>query len=111
MIEKINSGNEEVLGITEKAIEALNSLKLKHDLGSDVFIRITSKGKSKEGLNFSLQFTNQVTGSDSVYEISGIKFLIDGKTFFYFNEYEVDFVKKGEKGVFIFRKKENSDSG
>ncbi len=90
--------------ITEAAVEELQKLKKKYNLEDGVFVRINSSGSSKSGIKFSINFDDERNDSESVYKVEGLNFLIDGKTLFYLNDYEIDFSRnEGEEG-FVFKK-------
>ncbi len=103
----MNKEDDNYFAITPQAIDELKALRRKHELTDNVFIKIVSRGNMDKGVKFNIKFVSEVGEFDSVYKVKDLQFLVDGRTLFYLNDFEIDFVNEGGKGNFIFRNLKN----
>lgn len=75
--------------ITEGAIEQLNKLKQENKVGEDQGLRIGVKGGGCSGMSYLLAFDQQ-TDADTIYEMHGLKVLMDRTHEMYVIGMEID---------------------
>ena len=75
--------------ITEGAIEQLNKLRQENTVGEDQGLRIGVKGGGCSGMTYLLAFDQQ-TDTDTVYEMGGLKVLMDRTHEMYVIGMEID---------------------
>lgn len=72
-----------MISITEKAKEHVANLRAKEGRGEDYNIRVSVKGGGCSGLMYDLDFDNQTSESDQIFEDKGIKLYVDKKSLLY----------------------------
>lgn len=70
--------------------------------GKGVGIRLGVKTTGCSGMAYKLEYADDVTGEDVVYESQGLKILVDPKSVPYLEGTELDFVKEGLSEGFKF---------
>ncbi|MGL4667944.1 MAG: iron-sulfur cluster assembly protein IscA [Saezia sp.] len=88
------------LTMTEAA--ARQVLKYLDKRGKGVGIRLGVKTTGCSGMAYKLEYADDVTGDDIVYESQGLKILVDPKSVPYLEGTELDFVKEGLSEGFKF---------
>jgi iron-sulfur cluster assembly protein len=66
------------------------------------FIRVGVKGGGCSGLMYDLQFDDQMTPEDKVFEDNGLKLVVDKKSFLYLVGTELDFTGGLNGKGFVF---------
>ena len=80
-----------MISITEKAKEEIVSLRSKEGKTDNHNIRVSVKGGGCSGLMYDLEFDQEVSNGDQVYEDKGIKILVDKKSLLYLLGTTLDF--------------------
>lgn len=88
------------LTMTEAA--ARQVMKYLDKRGKGVGIRLGVKTTGCSGMAYKLEYADDVTGEDVVYESQGLKILVDPKSVPYLEGTELDFVKEGLSEGFKF---------
>ena len=71
--------------------------------GSGLGIRVGVKTSGCSGLAYVLEFVDQVSPEDVVFEEHGVKVFVDPKSLIYLDGTELDFVKEGFNSGLEFR--------
>jgi iron-sulfur cluster assembly protein len=71
-----------IINITESAIQKAKQLMLESNLDDTYFVRVSVKGGGCSGLKYDLDFDNQINEDDSITE-SEIKVVCDKKSVLY----------------------------
>ncbi len=79
-----------MINITESAKN--QAIKLMNDDGKfDHFIRVGVQGGGCSGLMYELGFDNELKETDKVFEVEGVKIVVDKKSFLYLVGTTLDF--------------------
>ncbi|MCG9696384.1 iron-sulfur cluster assembly protein IscA [Shewanella sp. Isolate11] len=70
--------------------------------GKGIGLRLGLKTSGCSGMAYILEFVDDLNADDEVYEIDGVKIIIDAKSFIYLQGIELDFVKEGLNEGFQF---------
>ena len=70
--------------------------------GSGIGIRLAVRTTGCSGMGYVLEFADEVAEEDSVFEVDGLKVVIDPKSLVYLDGTELDFVKEGLNEGFKF---------
>jgi iron-sulfur cluster assembly protein len=70
--------------------------------GSGIGIRLAVRTTGCSGMGYVLEFADEVAEEDTVFDIDGLKVIIDPKSLVYLDGTEVDFVKEGLNEGFKF---------
>ncbi len=79
------------ISVTEKAIEMAKKALAEEGL-TDHGLRIAVHGGGCSGLQYALDFSNELRPGDSVFEVSGLKIYVDMASLQYLKGAEVDYV-------------------
>ena len=90
-----------MISLTEKAIDKVKQI-LKHDGRTDSALRVGVKGGGCSGFTYVLDIDNEVSDTDQVFEIEGVKIFIDAKSFVYLTGTELDYKESLTGSGFIF---------
>ncbi|MCV6637464.1 iron-sulfur cluster assembly protein IscA [Candidatus Albibeggiatoa sp. nov. NOAA] len=88
------------LTVTEKAAQHVQ--KSLAGRGQGIGVRIGVKTSGCSGMAYTLEFVDEVTGDDQVFESNGIKLITDPKSLLYLDGTELDFVREGLNEGFQF---------
>jgi iron-sulfur cluster assembly protein len=80
-----------MIQITDKAKDHVLDLRKKDGYSDDYQIRVSVKGGGCSGLMYDLNFDNQFTPADQVFEDKGIKIMVDKKSLLYLLGTTLDF--------------------
>lgn len=89
------------VNVTENAIKQVKQLIESQNL-QDVYLRMGVRGGGCSGLSYSLEFDTEVSQHDKVFDIDGIKVVVDPKSYLYLNGITLDYVTQGLTGGFTF---------
>ncbi|MBI2462061.1 MAG: iron-sulfur cluster assembly accessory protein [Candidatus Rokubacteria bacterium] len=89
------------VNVTESAIKQVKQLIESQHL-ENVYLRMGVRGGGCSGLSYNLEFDTEVSQHDKVFEIDGIKVVVDPKSYLYLNETTLDYVTQGLTGGFTF---------
>ena len=70
--------------------------------GKGVGIRLGVKTTGCSGMAYKLEYADEVSAEDVVFEDNGVKVLVDPKSLAYINGTELDFVREGLNEGFRF---------
>lgn len=70
--------------------------------GSGTGIRVAVRTTGCSGMGYVLEFSDAIDPEDQVFDIDGIKVIIDPKSLLYVDGTELDFVKEGLNEGFKF---------
>ncbi len=65
-------------------------------------LRVAVVGGGCSGFSYHMAFENQVNGSDNVYEMDGLKVLVDQMSEMYLDGVEIDYIETLEGAGFKF---------
>jgi iron-sulfur cluster assembly protein len=68
----------------------------------NAFLRMGIKGGGCSGLQYHLEFDNELGKQDKQFEIDGVKIVVDAKSYLYLNGSTLDYVTQGLTGGFTF---------
>ena len=89
------------INMTDKAAYYVNDQITERGYG--LGIRIGVKPSGCTGLSYILEFVDQVSPEDLVFEDSGVKMFVDPKSLAYLDGSELDFVREGLNTGLEFR--------
>ena len=90
------------LTLSEAATKQVKQLKEAQNLPDTVFLRMGVKGGGCSGMSYSLEFDSETGPHDKVFELDGIKVVVDKKSYLYLNGSTLDYVQQGLTGGFTF---------
>ncbi len=82
--------NEEI-NITEKAAAEIKRIKAENKLPESHALRLGVKGGGCSGFSYVLGFDSEAKTGDEVFDLHGIRILVDPKSLFYISGTELDF--------------------
>lgn len=80
-----------MLFVSDKAKEKIEKIFKEKNLGTDSFVRISVKGGGCSGLSYDMNFDNQLTEEDQVFEDKGVRMVTDLRSFLYVCNTTLDF--------------------
>lgn len=86
--------------LSEKAANHIGNFLAKRGKGVGIRLGVRTSGCS--GMAYKLEFADEVTSDDVVFESRGLKVLIDPKSLPYMDGTELDFVREGLNEGFKF---------
>ncbi|MBN9694583.1 MAG: iron-sulfur cluster assembly protein IscA [Zoogloea sp.] len=86
--------------LSEKAANHIGNFLAKRGKGVGIRLGVRTSGCS--GMAYKLEFADEVTAEDVVFESHGLKVLIDPKSLPYMDGTELDFVREGLNEGFKF---------
>lgn len=72
-----------MITLSEKAVNEVKRLITEQKLPEDAGLRMGVRGGGCSGLSYALNFDTEQKESDRVFEIDGVKVVIDSKSFLY----------------------------
>ncbi len=93
--------------LTERAAEQVQRHLAKRGAGLGVRLGIKTTGCS--GMAYKLEFVDQASEEDQVFESHGVKILVDPKSLAYVDGTELDFVRQGLNEGFQFNNPNEKD--
>lgn len=70
--------------------------------GKGIGLRLGLKTSGCSGMAYVLEFVDSLNDDDEVFDVDGVKIIIDAKSFIYLQGIELDFVKEGLNEGFQF---------
>ncbi|PPD02846.1 MAG: iron-sulfur cluster assembly protein IscA [Methylobacter sp.] len=86
--------------LTEKAAQQVQ--KHLHKRGSGVGVRLGVKTSGCSGLSYTMEFVDETTDEDRLFEYHGATIIVDPKSLVYLDGTELDFVREGLNEGFKF---------
>jgi iron-sulfur cluster assembly protein len=90
------------VALSESATKQVKQLKQAQNLPDHVFLRMGVRGGGCSGMSYNLEFDTEVGPHDKVFEIDGVKVVVDKKSYLYLNGTTLDYVQQGLTGGFTF---------
>lgn len=72
-----------MIQVSEEAKKRISELRVEEGRDDSYNIRVAVKGGGCSGLMYDLNFDNQITEADQVFEDKGVKVLVDKKSLLY----------------------------
>ncbi|MCL1146726.1 iron-sulfur cluster assembly protein IscA [Shewanella marinintestina] len=88
------------ISITPAAAERVKNFLTSR--GKGLGLRLGLKTSGCSGMAYVLEFVDDLNDDDELYDIDGVKIIIDAKSFIYLQGIELDFVKEGLNEGFQF---------
>ena len=89
-----------MITLTEQAATRVSNFLAKR--GKGIGLRLGVKTSGCSGMAYKLEFADEASAEDIVYESRGLKVLIDPKSLPYLDGTELDYTKEGLKEGFKF---------
>ena len=89
-----------MISVTESAAKRIKLFLENRGKGLGIRLGVTTSGCS--GMAYVLEFVDDKEIEDTLYEIKGVKIIIDPKSLIYLNGINLDFVKDGINEGFKF---------
>jgi iron-sulfur cluster assembly protein len=80
-----------MIEITERAVSEVRRIVSEQKLPEATALRVGVKGGGCSGFSYTLGFDDQVSETDQIYEIEGVRVVCDPKSFLYLNGTQIDF--------------------
>jgi len=80
-----------VIQLTERAAHEVRRIVSEQKLPEATALRVGVKGGGCSGFSYTLGFDDQVSETDQVYEVDGVRVVCDPKSFLYLNGTQIDF--------------------
>ena len=77
--------------VRDSAREEVQRLMTEKNIGDAAFIRVGVKGGGCRGLMYDLDFDQDLSDDDKVFEDNGVKIVVDKKSYLYLIGTELDF--------------------
>lgn len=90
-----------IVTLTESAVKEVKRLMNVQGL-TEGGLRLGVKGGGCSGLSYTINFDEKIGQFDTVYEIEGIKIIVDAKSAIYLQGTQLDFQKDLMAGTFKF---------
>ncbi len=94
--------------LTEKAAEHVRKFLANRGKGAGLRLGVKTSGCS--GMAYVLEFADDVAPEDEVFEVHGVRVIVDSKSLLYLDGTELDFVKEGLNEGFQFNNPNVKDS-
>jgi iron-sulfur cluster assembly protein len=90
-----------MINLTDSAVAEIS--KMMHDRGlAEAVVRFGVESGGCSGLQYSMDFDDQVRSDDTVFDTGGLKIVCDGKSLTFLDGLKVDFSTKLMGGGFKF---------
>jgi iron-sulfur cluster assembly protein len=86
--------------MTEKAAERVRSFMAKR--GKGIGLRLGVKTTGCSGLAYIMEYVDELSPDDAVFESHGVKLIVDPKSLVYIDGTELDYTKEGLNEGFKF---------
>jgi iron-sulfur cluster assembly protein len=80
-----------VINLTDRAVHELRRILSDQKLPEATALRVGVKGGGCSGFSYTLGFDDQVSETDQVTEVEGVRVVCDPKSFLYLNGTQIDF--------------------
>ncbi len=80
-----------MIEITDRAVSEVKRIVSEQKLPDATALRVGVKGGGCSGFSYTLGFDDQVSETDQIYEIAGVRVVCDPKSFLYLNGTQIDF--------------------
>jgi iron-sulfur cluster assembly protein len=90
------------MAITMTDAAASHVSRFLENRGKGAGVRLAVRTTGCSGMGYVLEFADDIESEDEVFDVAGIKVIIDPKSFVYLDGTELDFVKEGLNEGFKF---------
>jgi iron-sulfur cluster assembly protein len=90
------------INLTNAAAERINELKRKRQT-PEHFLRLGVRGGGCSGLSYVLDFVETPEPKDKIFDLNGVKVVVDRKSYLFVNGTEIDYKKGLMKTGFEFK--------
>ncbi len=80
-----------MIQMTERAVKELHRIIQEQKLPEATALRVGVKGGGCSGFSYTLGFDDQISETDQVSEVEGVRVVCDPKSFLYLNGTQIDF--------------------
>lgn len=80
-----------MISVTDRAIAELRRIIKDQNLPEATALRVGVKGGGCSGFSYTLGFDDQISETDQVTEVEGVRVVCDPKSFLYLNGTQIDF--------------------
>jgi len=80
-----------MIAITQRAALEVKRIVTEQKLPETTSLRVGVKGGGCSGFSYTLGFDDQMSETDQLYEIDGVRIVCDPKSFLYLNGTQIDF--------------------
>jgi iron-sulfur cluster assembly protein len=80
-----------MISLTERAAHEVRRIVTEQHLPESTALRVGVKGGGCSGFSYTLGFDDQVSETDQVLEVDGVKVVCDPKSFLYLHGTQIDF--------------------
>ncbi len=80
-----------MIQLTERAAHEVRRIVSEQKLPEATALRVGVKGGGCSGFSYTLGFDDQVSETDQIYEVDGVRVVCDPKSFLYLNGTQIDF--------------------
>ena len=80
-----------MITITERAASEVKRIVAEQKLPEATALRVGVKGGGCSGFSYTLGFDDQVSETDQIYDVDGVRVVCDPKSFLYLNGTQIDF--------------------
>ncbi|MBM3991508.1 MAG: iron-sulfur cluster assembly accessory protein [Planctomycetes bacterium] len=80
-----------MIQLTERAAHEVRRIVAEQKLPDATALRVGVKGGGCSGFSYTLGFDDQVSETDQVYDVDGVRVVCDPKSFLYLNGTQIDF--------------------
>ena len=80
-----------MISLTERAAHEVKRIVTEQKLPEATALRVGVKGGGCSGFSYTLGFDDQITETDQVLDVDGVKVVCDPKSFLYLNGTQIDF--------------------
>jgi iron-sulfur cluster assembly protein len=87
--------------LSPAAVQRVKEIQVEQSL-PEAFLRMGVKGGGCSGLSYNLEFDTEKGKHDKLFEVDGVKVVVDLKSYLYLNGSTLDYVKQGLTGGFTF---------
>jgi iron-sulfur cluster assembly protein len=91
------------MAITLTEVAAQRVEKFLANRGKGIGLRLGVKTTGCSGMAYTLEFVDDLTDDDTIFESHGIKVIVDPKSLVYIDGTELDFAKEGLNEGFQFK--------
>ncbi len=94
--------------LTEPAAERVKSFL--ENRGKGIGLRLGVKTMGCSGMGYVIEFVDEISADDEVFENNGVKVIVDKKSLVYLDGTEVDFAREGLNEGFKFNNPKEKDA-
>jgi iron-sulfur cluster assembly protein len=80
-----------VIILTDRAVKELHRILQEQKLPEVTALRVGVKGGGCSGFSYTLGFDDQISETDQLTEVDGVRVVCDPKSFLYLNGTQIDF--------------------